>query len=350
MNATVDLNISESNTQNISDILSSNELCNEKPPLDERVAAAFSNCIEQKSERPTTPEIVKKPLPLPQIEGQWNAPEINKEGRIRFGSREYGSHEGAIYIFLNKEKGSCYVGRTGTAISDRLSSHNSQINDSSTEGLYQDIRENPNAFSFAVLKLLDPAIVEDTSALEQTSIAHLGTLGYTLYNNDSGGGGGHPLPKENSFDPLKESPIKLRTLSPGRTHMKTTPTKLYPMTEDGFSITPNGKRQKGVYCLINQQSGKRYIGRTDRSFETRVSEHARCKKKRKLYEDMRENPENFVAGMLYDRAEGDPSSASLETYATRKAKERSAQLYNERVGGGGTTRAASRSAHQEESL
>lgn len=93
---------------------------------------------------------------------------------------------------------------------------------------------------------------------------------------------------------------------------------------------------KKIYFITNSSSGKTYIGKTDRAFQERISEHLAkaCGKgdRNDLYTDIRKNPHDFTVGILYTLDHGEDidaiEAAFIKTLDVNK-------LYNSVSGGGG---------------
>lgn len=122
---------------------------------------------------------------------------------------------------------------------------------------------------------------------------------------------------------------------------KITPEKYYPVTEDGIlAVSPTAaKASRVIYVILNTKTGQRYVGKTEQELRKRLHSHnfgiAHPEKEigqKALYQELRENPEDFQIGILCKVEEGeDIIERERELIAEKNAYD---EGYNETRGGG----------------
>lgn len=217
-----------------------------------------------------------------------------------------------IYVILNKETGERYVGKTEQELRERLYSHNFGIahpeKKTGQKKLYEDIRENPGNFQFGILRKVDDKenIIEAEKELIAAKNAY--ECGYNLTR-----GGGAQKTGSGKADLPDEVP---------------TPKKYYAFDEAElkFQFSPAVAKTKNViYVIYDQETGKRYVGKTGQELRQRFNAHhfniAHPHKEdgdAELYAAIRQRPEDFFAGILYQPPGEEDDLDVLESYLIRE--------------------------------
>ncbi len=213
-----------------------------------------------------------------------------------------------IYVILNKKTGERYVGKTEQELRERLYSHNFGIahpeKESGQKRLYEDIREKPENFEIGILRKVDDK--ENIIDVEKELIAAKGAYDKG-YNLTRGGGA------QKTGSGTAELPDKVPT-----------PKKYYPLDEAElkFQFSPGVAKTKNViYVIYDQLTDKRYVGKTEQELRQRFNSHhfniAHPEKEdgdAELYQAMRERPEDFFAGILYQPTGAEDDLEVLEAY------------------------------------
>ncbi len=119
-----------------------------------------------------------------------------------------------------------------------------------------------------------------------------------------------------------------------------TPDKYYPLAAGQFALTPTAaKASRVIYVILNTQTNQRYVGKTEQELRQRLRAHhfgiAHPEKeagKKTLYEEIRENPQDFQIGILCEvDEEEDIIEREKVCIAEKNAYE---EGYNETRGGG----------------
>ncbi|HEY5259738.1 MAG TPA: GIY-YIG nuclease family protein, partial [Rhabdochlamydiaceae bacterium] len=213
-----------------------------------------------------------------------------------------------IYVILNKETGERYVGKTEQELRERLYSHNFGIahpeKEAGQKRLYEDIREKPENFEIGILRKVDDK--ENIIDAEKELIEAKGSYdnGYNLTR-----GGGSQKTGSGTADLPDEVP---------------TPKKYYAFDEAElkFQFSPAVAKTKNViYVIFDQQTGRRYVGKTEQALRQRFNGHhfniAHPKTEdgaAELYQAIRERPEDFFAGILYQPLGEEDDLEVLEAY------------------------------------
>ena len=244
-----------------------------------------------------------------------------------------------IYMIRRKSDGKSYIGKTETTLSKRISAYHTSFNKpESTKGqmpLPKAVRENPENFEFGVLYVAKEG--EDLPRLE-TAFINIQKEKRPLFNQRSGGGGGRSRKKPVNSDLIKKmtGEIISKFVSPKKKPIVT--------TEKGQRVlfSPEDKKAKGViYVFKNMQNGERYIGKTIREINKRISEHLHYARhpekdagKAPLQQAIRLDASKIEVGILYHVKEDQMDhidsieKAFIEYYQSHKTG------YNQNAGGG----------------
>jgi hypothetical protein len=230
-----------------------------------------------------------------------------------------------IYVILNKKTEERYVGKTEQELRERLYSHNFGIahpeKQIGQKKLYEDIRENPEDFQIGILCRVEDE--KDIIEVEKKLIAAKGSYdnGYNLTR-----GGGAKKTGSGIADLPDEIP---------------TPKKYYRFDKDKmkFQFSPSAAKTKNVvYVIYDQLTEKRYVGKTEQELRKRFHSHhfyiAHPEAEDSdfmLYKAMRERPEDFFAGILYQPPGQEDDIEVLESYLIQQ-KNACEEGYN-RTGG-----------------
>lgn len=219
-----------------------------------------------------------------------------------------------IYVILNKETGERYVGKTEQELRERLYSHNFGIahpeKEAGQKRLYEDIREKPENFEIGILRRVDDK--ENIIDAEKELIAAKDS--YDKGYNETRGGGSQKT-GSGTADLPDEVP---------------TPKKYYAFDEAElkFQFSPAvAKTKKVIYVILDQLTGKRYVGKTEQELRKRFDGHhfniAHPKTEdgdAELYRAIRERPEDFFAGILYQPVGEEDDLEVLEAYLIDQKK------------------------------
>ncbi len=246
--------------------------------------------------------------------------------RVRFEITPTGRQKSnLIYRIYDASTGESYIGKTMQLFNKRMKQHESQVNTGAGTHLHEAIHSRPHDFSLFIAHEADPS--EDLDDCERRLIEEFDSVSHG-YNLRSGGGGG-----SGSSEAHEEEDC-----TPPQT---TTPTKYYPLRKDrkkrvSIDWTPDGKNLQGVYVIKNQETNERYVGKTERPFRRRMSEHlssARHPETKRgqlpFYQAIRENPEDFAFGILSEK-----TSSAIERYFIQ-LKNSQNHGFNANGGGGG---------------
>lgn len=213
-----------------------------------------------------------------------------------------------IYVIHNKSTGERYVGKTEQELRERLYSHHFGITHPEKEvgqkKLYEDIRENPENFEIGILQAVDEN--EDIFEVEKALIAEKNAY-HEGYNQTEGGG------SQKTGSGMAVLPEQVPT-----------PKKYYPLSENKmrFEFSPTtAKIKKLIYVIYDQKHDKRYVGKTEQELRQRFySHHFNISHPDKengdseLYRNMRERPQDFFAGVLYQPPGEEDDLEVLEAY------------------------------------
>jgi hypothetical protein len=212
-----------------------------------------------------------------------------------------------IYMFREKSTGKTLVGKTETTVSKRTSGYTSQINHPEKKRgqmpLPTAVRENPDDFEFGILCKAPDDI--DLDALEQAYIGLKKSVTHG-FNQRNGGGGGRARKKSKE----NQDPERVKTVTKNLLEQFQSPQKKpVKKTRKGYSVplSPTTKKTKNViYVFKNIQTGERYVGKTIRALNKRISEHmhhaAHPEKdagKLPLQKAIRKNHKDISVGVLY---------------------------------------------------
>lgn len=245
-----------------------------------------------------------------------------------------------IYMFRSKSTQKVLIGKTESTVAKRTSGYVSTFNHPETEKgklpLPKAVQDNPEDFEFGVL-CKAPGDV-DLGALEAAFIDKKEALTHG-FNQRKGGGGGRKR-KKTAATAKKTEEAKVKIFKSFVSPKK----KPIVKTKKGLQVqlSPNSKKTKNViYVFKNNVTGERYVGKTIRELNKRMSEHMHFAKrkdkengKKELYQDIRRFPDKFSVGILYKAPSEDIDLDVIER-AFIAHYDSVKEGYNKNAGGGG---------------
>lgn len=141
--------------------------------------------------------------------------------------------------------------------------------------------------------------------------------------------------------PIKEKPLSLLNRVRNMTPERNFPFGRTVYNNPGIILSPRTKKKaRVIYRIKNTLTNECYIGKTERPINQRVNEHnfyfrhfEKEMGQSRLYQEMREHPENFIFGILYE-AQEDEDLEDVEVYYIG-LKNSYENGYNQNEGGGG---------------
>jgi hypothetical protein len=272
--------------------------------------------------------------------------ERDESGRIRAQLTPEGAKKRRLVYKIknleNDENGNpckTYTGKTARKLAERVYGHHYCLNnpqrDAGKKELYEDIRNNPEAFVIGIQIEAQPH--ESLEELEKACVIANDSF-VNGYNNDRGGGGGTAI-----------TPTKTPPSTPKLTKKEAkTPTKGYPLDYDERGkievlLSPKVKSQRGVvYGFKNLETEEWLIGETGQKIGKRLPGYIHAfnhpKKdvgKLPLPVEVRKAPEKFMFYVLCH--EDDDGRLKKLEKAWIVAKNSFENGYNQNRGGGGSS-------------
>ncbi len=236
----------------------------------------------------------------------------------------------AVYKFKRESDGTSYIGSTahvGRRVNGHVYSFRHEDKEAGQSAVAQAVRTNYKDIFFGVLA----SNVEDV-ALEEDRYVQANKQKGPLFNKRRGGGGG------------AKRPTKQKTVSENVDIVYNSPKKSYPLNPDTLKVelTPSAKGDIYVFKRTDGDEVTRYVGETERAVQRRLGEHSHYARhpekprgKRRLYTDMRENPEQIEVKVMSSKELGGKTASDAEKGLIRYFKDLGAELYNANGGGGG---------------
>ena len=249
-----------------------------------------------------------------------------------------------IYMFRRKSDGKVLIGKTEGPVAKRASSYMSSVNhpekDRGKLPLPAAVRKNPDDFEFGILCKDTDGI--DLEVLEREYIEAKNALVHG-FNQRRGGGGSHAA---SPATPI--TPERIKRVCTGIIKDFISPPdkkEVIKKANGKFQVkfSPNSKKSKKViYVFKNTATGERYVGRTMRELNKRISEHlhyaSRAEKdagKAPLQEAIREDHSVISTGILYHVPEDQEDMIDDIEKAFIKHYNSVDKGYNRNEGGGG---------------
>lgn len=252
---------------------------------------------------------------------EWYSFYLNENGEVSIKlPKDIANEKNVIYVFKYKVDGKLLIGKTHQQLSKRLNKYlfNIKYSNKKSSFFYQDIKSNPDMFSFGILYKLKPE--ENIDQVERACIIQKRNV-VELYNENDGGGGGVAHSVHAASRVLIPDPKKMPKIL--------TPRKYYPVEKDEetgrirVKFSPGlykelkerrkqkRSRQPELYKAVNIENGMVYVG-SSVDLPRRTGEHTRAaefhdpdnakfdpsKKGGEFRKALGQTPENFKIGLL----------------------------------------------------